>query len=192
MTGKKKRQVKLVPMYVEDIEKLFSIAESMGVPFRQLLSEIANKGGDLYLATKGDLETLQNLYKAVHNLGRLGFIILPVTIANKLLENGNSPEIYTEAEKLGKSIGTIYALNNYKGIDDIKGLLDLVFMDATQTMINKGNKDLKITVSTLGRKEELIQLSIKFLDAFLSELGYIKKKVEVSNGLIILIYEKTR
>ncbi len=184
-----KKQVKLVPMYVDDIEKLYRIADSLGLPFRKLLSELAEKGGDLYLASKGDLEGIKNLYTAIHNMGSLGFLLLPVSIVNMLIEGKKRlDEVCEETRRLGEAIGSIYSLNNYTSINEISGLVKLLFLDASQLNVNGNGSQIKITINAPGRNQDLIKLTLCFLDSFFNTLGY-KKNIERINGsLIILVY----
>ncbi len=183
-----KKSVKLVPMRSEDIERLQRVCESLGMPFRELISILANKGGELVLLSNGKLDEVIVLFKALKGFSRLGFTLFPCSILNKVAEA--SGDFVEEMKRLGKMIGAIYAMNEYASPEELRGVVSMVFLDASQVSLRMEERKLRIAVAVPGRSEATIRLSISFLDGFLEELGYVKDNEDVNSGLVILDYVK--
>ncbi len=186
--SKPKKSVKLVPMKTDDIERLYKICESTGIPFRILLSQLVNRGSELVLLSNGKLDEVVVLFKALKNLSRLGFLLVPSTIMNKLASS--NPELISEMLRVGKAVGAVYAINGYNSIDELKGIVSMLFLDASQVSVKEQEGRLKIAIAVPGRSIDSIKLSTSFLEGFLSELNYKKVREEINENIIILDYEK--
>ncbi len=188
-SGKKK--VKLVPMRVDDIERLYKVSESLGIPFREVVSFVARYGSKLMLLSNGELDKIVQQYKAIHHLSRLGFTILPLPILNKILEDPNN-DIGRESMEIGKNLGAIYSINGNVTKDDIMGVLYALFPDSTQTSVNVDEDRIKIGLVLQGRTRKLINLTLGILEGFFEELGYTTVTKEVTGGLVVLEFLKKK
>uniref|UniRef100_A0A7J3ZKT6 Uncharacterized protein n=1 Tax=Fervidicoccus fontis TaxID=683846 RepID=A0A7J3ZKT6_9CREN len=185
-----RKRAKLVPMRVDIIEKLRRASESLGIPFRDLVNKVADHGSNLLLLSNGEIEKLEKEYKAMRELSRLGFTLIPVGLLNSLLEECSGESVFGEAVKIGRNIAAVYTLANSISESDIKGLLSVLFPDASEIAMKTEGKRIKIAVVVQGRARRTIELSVRIIDGFLRELGYTKEKEELAPGLAILHYVK--
>ena len=187
-----RKRAKLVPMRVEVIEKLRRASESLGIPFRELVNKVADHGSNLLLLSNGEIEKLEKEYKAMRELSRLGFTLIPIGLLNSLLEGYSGESIFDEAVKMGRNVGAVYTLTNSISESDLKGLLSILFPDASEIAMKVESEKVKIAIVVHGRAKKTVELSVRIIDGFLEELGYVKEKEELASGLAILQYVRER
>ncbi|MEM4035119.1 MAG: hypothetical protein QXU97_00635 [Fervidicoccaceae archaeon] len=183
------RRVVLVPMSAELVDKLRRAGESLGIPFREVLRRVAEHGCNLLLLAHGDMERIELDYKAVSSLSRLGLALVPLGVLNSLLE-GKREEALEEAERLGRSVGAVYALGGAPSEKELAAIVRAVFPDASEAAVKPGSTSLRIVVVAHGRSKKSLELGARFLRGLLSELGYVETEEELGPGALVLSYER--
>lgn len=187
------RRVKLVPISEEDLERLRVVASTIGVPLRELISRVFREGASLALLSGGNLSLLESEYRALRELGRLGFALLPVSTLNKIVNGSpNLDEALEDAREVGRGIGTIYRLSDISDEQHVIGLIRAVFPDSTQINIKEDGDTLTLTVVAIARTRESMSLSSKLIEGFFEGLGYAHVSSEIAGGLLVSIYRRQK
>lgn len=185
------KKTKLVPINEDDLEKLREIANTIGVPLRELISRIFRDGASLALLSGGRLHDVETEYKALKELGRIGFALIPVSTLNKLLHNSNAlREAKEDAKEVGKGIGTLYRISGLVREEHIVGFIKAIMPDSSQINIKQERDLLVITVVAIARSKESISISTSMIEGFLESLGYKCINKEITNGLLVAYFEK--
>ncbi len=187
------RRTKLVPVSEDDLERLREIANTIGVPLRELISRIFRDGATLALISGGRLSEVEAEYKALKELGRVGFALLPVSTLNKLVHNSSSIEdVFRDAREVGRGVGTLYRVSGLIDDEHIHGFIKAVFPDSTQVNIKSDDENLVLTVVAMARTKESIDISSALIEGFLESLGYAALSKEVTSGLLVAQFKKQR
>lgn len=187
------RRTKLVPVSEDDLERLREIANTIGVPLRELISRMFRDGATLALISGGRLSEVEAEYKALKELGRLGFALLPVSTLNKLVHNSSSIEdALRDAREVGRGVGTLYRVSGLIDDEHIHGFIKAVFPDSTQVNIKSDDENLVLTVVAMARTKESIDISSALIEGFLESLGYAALSKEVTSGLLVAQFKKQR
>jgi hypothetical protein len=187
------RRTKLVPVSEDDLERLREIANTIGVPLRELISRIFRDGATLALISGGRLSEVEAEYKALKELGRVGFALLPVSTLNKLVHNSSSIEdALRDAREVGRGVGTLYRVSGLIDDEHIHGFIKAVFPDSTQVNIKSDDENLVLTVVAMARTKESIDISSALIEGFLESLGYAALSKEVTSGLLVAQFKKQR
>lgn len=187
------RRTKLVPVSEDDLERLREIANTIGVPLRELISRMFRDGATLALISGGRLSEVEAEYKALKELGRVGFALLPVSTLNKLVHNSSSIEdALRDAREVGRGVGTLYRVSGLIDNEHIQGFIKAVFSDSTQVNIKSDDENLVLTVVAMARTKESIDISSALIEGFLESLGYAALSKEVTSGLLVAQFKKQR
>jgi len=187
------RRTKLVPVSEDDLERLREIANTIGVPLRELISRIFRDGATLALISGGRLSEVEAEYKALKELGRVGFALLPVSTLNKLVHNSSSIEdALRDAREVGRGVGTLYRVSGLIDDEHIHGFIKAVFPDSTQVNIKSDDENLVLTVVAMARTKESIDISSALIEGFLESLGYAALAKEITSGLLVAQFKKQR
>jgi len=187
------RRTKLVPVSEDDLERLREIANTIGVPLRELISRMFRDGATLALISGGRLSEVEAEYKALKELGRVGFALLPVSTLNKLVHNSSSIEdALRDAREVGRGVGTLYRVSGLIDDEHIHGFIKAVFPDSTQVNIKSDDENLVLTVVAMARTKESIDISSAIIEGFLESLGYAALSKEVTSGLLVAQFKKQR
>ena len=187
------RRTKLVPVSEDDLERLREIANTIGVPLRELISRMFRDGATLALISGGRLSEVEAEYKALKELGRVGFALLPVSTLNKLVHNSSSIEdALRDAREVGRGVGTLYRVSGLIDNEHIHGFIKAVFPDSTQVNIKSDDENLVLTVVAMARTKESIDISSALIEGFLESLGYAALSKEVTSGLLVAQFKKQR
>jgi len=187
------RRTKLVPVSEDDLERLREIANTIGVPLRELISRMFRDGATLALISGGRLSEVEAEYKALKELGRVGFALLPVSTLNKLVHNSSSIEnALRDAREVGRGVGTLYRVSGLIDDEHIHGFIKAVFPDSTQVNIKSDDENLVLTVVAMARTKESIDISSALIEGFLESLGYTALSKEVTSGLLVAQFKKQR
>lgn len=187
------RRTKLVPVSEDDLERLREIANTIGVPLRELISRMFRDGATLALISGGRLSEVEAEYKALKELGRVGFALLPVSTLNKLVHNSSSIEdALRDAREVGRGVGTLYRVSGLIDDEHIQGFIKAVFPDSTQVNIKSDDENLVLTVVAMARTKESIDISSALIEGFLESLGYAALSKEVTSGLLVAQFKKQR
>lgn len=187
------RRTKLVPVSEDDLERLKEIANTIGVPLRELISRMFRDGATLALISGGRLSEVEAEYKALKELGRVGFALLPVSTLNKLVHNSSSIEdALRDAREVGRGVGTLYRVSGLIDNEHIHGFIKAVFPDSTQVNIKSDDENLVLTVVAMARTKESIDISSALIEGFLESLGYAALSKEVTSGLLVAQFKKQR
>ncbi|MEM1605188.1 MAG: hypothetical protein GU361_01320 [Desulfurococcales archaeon] len=187
------RRTKLVPVSEDDLERLREIANTIGVPLRELISRMFRDGATLALISGGRLSEVEAEYKALKELGRVGFALLPVSTLNKLVHNSSSIEdALRDAREVGRGVGTLYRVSGLIDDEHIHGFIKAVFPDSTQVNIKSDDENLVLTVVAMARTKESIDISSALIEGFLESLGYAALSKEVTSGLLVAQFKKQR
>jgi len=187
------RRTKLVPVSEDDLERLREIANTIGVPLRELISRMFRDGATLALISGGRLSEVEAEYKALKELGRVGFALLPVSTLNKLVHNSSSIEdALRDAREVGRGVGTLYRVSGLIDDEHIHGFIKAVFPDSTQVNIKSDDENLVLIVVAMARTKESIDISSALIEGFLESLGYAALSKEVTSGLLVAQFKKQR
>jgi hypothetical protein len=187
------RRTKLVPVSEDDLERLREIANTIGVPLRELISRMFRDGATLALISGGRLSEVEAEYKALKELGRVGFALLPVSTLNKLVHKSSSIEdALRDAREVGRGVGTLYRVSGLIDDEHIHGFIKAVFPDSTQVNIKSDDENLVLTVVAMARTKESIDISSALIEGFLESLGYVALSKEVTSGLLVAQFKKQR
>jgi hypothetical protein len=187
------RRTKLVPVSEDDLERLREIANTIGVPLRELISRMFRDGATLALISGGRLSEVEAEYKALKELGRVGFALLPVSTLNKLVHNSSSIEdALRDAREVGRGVGTLYRVSGLIDDEHIHGFIKAVYPDSTQVNIKSDDENLVLTVVAMARTKESIDISSALIEGFLESLGYAVLSKEVTSGLLVAQLKKQR
>lgn len=187
------RRTKLVPVSEDDLERLREIANTIGVPLRELISRMFRDGATLALISGGRLSEVEAEYKALKELGRVGFALLPVSTLNKLVHNSSSIEdALRDAREVGRGVGTLYRVSGLIDNEHIHGFIKAVFPDSTQVNIKSDDENLVLTIVAMARTKESIDISSALIEGFLESLGYAALSKEVTSGLLVAQFKKQR
>jgi hypothetical protein len=187
------RRTKLVPVSEDDLERLREIANTIGVPLRELISRMFRDGATLALISGGRLSEVEAEYKALKELGRVGFALLPVSTLNKLVHNSSSIEdALRDAREVGRGVGTLYRVSGLIDDEHIHGFIKAVFPDSTQVNIKSDDENLVLTVVAMARTKESIDISSALIEGFLESIGYAALSKEVTSGLLVAQFKKQR
>lgn|GEM_PF-2758946 len=187
------RRTKLVPVSEDDLERLREIANTIGVPLRELISRMFRDGATLALISGGRLSEVEAEYKALKELGRVGFALLPVSTLNKLVHNSSSIEdALRDAREVGRGVGTLYRVSGLIDDEHIHGFIKAVFPDSTQVNIKSDDENLVLTVVAMARTKESIDISSALIEGFLESLGYAALSKEVTSGLLVAQFKRQK
>ncbi|MCC6052105.1 MAG: hypothetical protein LM585_02575 [Fervidicoccaceae archaeon] len=187
------RRTKLVPVSEDDLERLREIANTIGVPLRELISRMFRDGATLALISGGRLSEVEAEYKALKELGRVGFALLPVSTLNKLVHNSSSIEdALRDAREVGRGVGTLYRVSGLIDDEHIHGFIKAVFPDSTQVNIKSDDENLVLTVVAMARTKESVDISSALIEGFLESLGYAALSKEVTSGLLVAQFKRQR
>lgn len=187
------RRTKLVPVSEDDLERLREIANTIGVPLRELISRMFRDGATLALISGGRLSEVEAEYKALKELGRVGFALLPVSTLNKLVHNNSSIEdALRDAREVGRGVGTLYRVSGLIDDEHIHGFIKAVFPDSTQVNIKSDDENLVLTVVAMARTKESIDISSALIEGFLENIGYAALSKEITSGLLVAQFKKQR
>jgi len=187
------RRTKLVPVSEDDLERLREIANTIGVPLRELISRMFRDGATLALISGGRLSEVEAEYKALKELGRVGFALLPVSTLNKLVHNNSSIEdALRDAREVGRGVGTLYRVSGLIDDEHIHGFIKAVFPDSTQVNIKSDDENLVLTVVAMARTKESIDISSALIEGFLESIGYAALSKEITSGLLVAQFKKQR
>lgn len=185
------RKTKLVPVGEDELERLREIANTIGVPLRELISRIFRDGANLALISGGKLSEVESEYKALKELGRIGFALLPVSTLNKLIHSNTSiEEAIRDAREVGRGVGTLYKVSGISDEEHIQGFIKAVFPDSTQVNMRSNGEFLVVTVVAMARTKESINISLALIEGFLESLGYTALSKEITNGLLVAQFKK--
>jgi len=185
------RKTKLVPVSEEDLERLREAANAIGVPFRELVARVFRDGARLALLSGGRISEVEAEYRALKELGRVGFALVPVSTLNKALARAESlEEALRDAWEVGKSVGTLYRVSGASDEGHVIGFVRALFPDSSQASLRREGDSVTVTVVAVARSRESMLLASRLLDGFMESLGYSPADRELAGGLLVARYAK--
>lgn len=185
------RRTKLVPVSEEDLERLREAANAIGVPLRELISRIFREGASLAVISRGRLSEIEAEYKALKELGRVGFALIPISTLNKLLRNGSVLlEAEADAREVGKGVGTLYKVSGLEDREHILGFIRAILPDSSQVDLRGDGKSLVLTVVAVARTREAVSIASSMIEGFMESLGYACSSKEITSGLLVASFRR--
>lgn len=192
--GSPKKSVKLVPLQSELVEQLYSIAASMGIPFKTLLNNLVEKGIRIAMINNGSLDEVEREYYVQKTFSRLGFQMIPLPLLTTIVEEMSEDmykQVLAHAKENGRQIGALLSLEtSMTDAEKVRHLLKALFPEATQITVSQQGKGLKIALIIHGRSRRLIEMPLAILKGALASLGYDELKTELNPGLVLADYRK--
>lgn len=192
MTGKSKKDKKLILVPNAVVNELMLIANKQGKPFYGFVTETLEHALKVY----GDghsFEEVVDLYEIMEIFKSLGAKTISDDMFNYLISKSYEADKNVLQDKLyefGRLCGKSLTSKSERPFETLEKLLSGAGWDLNEVAVTENNGQARIRCVSPVLSIEGTELLLKFIDGVVHELGYKTQKQDYVKGIVLLEYEK--
>jgi len=192
VTGKSKKDKKLILVSNSVVNELMLIANKQGKPFYGFVTETLEHALKVY-ADGHSLEEVVSFYELMEIFKSLGAKMISDDMFNYLIvkeyEAGKSV-LQDKLYEFGRLCGKSLTSKSERPFETLENLLSGAGWDLNEVAVTEKDDKVRIRCVSSVLSIEATELLLKFIDGVVHELGYKTQKQDYVKGLILVEYEK--
>lgn len=192
MTGKSRKDKKLILVPKSVVNELMFIANKQGKPFYGFVTETLEHVLKVY-GSEHSLEEVVDFYELMEIYRSAGAKIVPDDLLNYLFSKSYETDreiLQGKLYEFGQLCGKSLISKRAEPTEALEGFLSAAGWDLNEVVVAKEDGKVKIRCVSPVLSMEKTELLLKFVDGIMHELGYEARKQDYVKGIISLEYEK--